>query len=209
MGWQSGKVFKEIKVKKILFISPHCDDSELGAGATISKMIHDGHEVHYLGLSICGNSFLEKECRSACQVLGVENIDIRNFTVRRFDTERQAILDLFVEIKKSLHPDIIFIPSLTDHHQDHYVVSKEALRAFKCTILGYQLPWNINHHVKNYFIHVSVDHLEKKVEALSKYSSQSNRAYMEPDYIWAASTVDGIIAGSKFAEAFEAIRIIW
>ena len=42
--------------KKILVISPHTDDGELGCGGSIAKFIEEGDEVDYVALSCCEKS---------------------------------------------------------------------------------------------------------------------------------------------------------
>ena len=42
--------------KKILVISPHTDDGELGCGGSIAKFIEEGDKVDYVALSCCEKS---------------------------------------------------------------------------------------------------------------------------------------------------------
>ena len=39
--------------KRILILSPHTDDAELGCGATISKFISENHSIYWLVFSDC------------------------------------------------------------------------------------------------------------------------------------------------------------
>ncbi|MGB8891286.1 MAG: PIG-L family deacetylase, partial [Methanoregula sp.] len=41
---------------KVLVISPHTDDGELGCGGSIAKFIEEGYEVTYVALSCCEKS---------------------------------------------------------------------------------------------------------------------------------------------------------
>ena len=45
--------------KKILVLSPHTDDGELGAGGYIYQSIKNGAEVFYVAFSDCKKSLLE------------------------------------------------------------------------------------------------------------------------------------------------------
>ena len=42
--------------KRILILSPHSDDAELGCGGTISKLVADGHEILWLCFSTAEES---------------------------------------------------------------------------------------------------------------------------------------------------------
>ena len=128
-------------VNKILVLAPHTDDGEFGCGASISRFVKEGKEVHYAAFSIAEDSvpdpfprdILETEVKEATEVLGIksEHLHIGYFKVRNFDKIRQALLEVMVELNKELNPDLIFMPSLNDIHQDHATVAAEGLRAFK------------------------------------------------------------------------------
>ena len=42
--------------ERILVISPHTDDGELGCGGSIAKFVDEGKEVFYAALSTCEKS---------------------------------------------------------------------------------------------------------------------------------------------------------
>ena len=68
-----------------------------------------------------------------------------------------------IDLKNKIEPDIIFMPSLTDIHQDHTCVAQEGLRAFKTkTIFSYELPWNNLNFQTSGFIKVSEKNINKK-----------------------------------------------
>lgn len=203
----------------VLVLAPHTDDGELGCGATIAKYCLQGDKVYYVAFSICSRSLepgvppdtLAKEVDRATKVLGIlkENLILYDYDVRRFKEFRQEILEEMVKLKSSIHPDIVFVPSPTDIHQDHQVISEEALRAFKdCSILGYEMPWNNVTFNTRSFIKVDELHIEKKIQSLYEYKSQSHRTYLNDDFIRSLALVRGVQIGVKYAEAFEVIRWI-
>lgn len=202
---------------KILVLAPHTDDGELGCGGSISRLISLNKEVLYVAFSICTRSLpthlapdtLAKEVRNATTILGIkqENLILYDFDVRRFKEFRQDILEEMVKIKIKFDPDLIFVPSPTDIHQDHQVISEEGLRAFKnASILGYELPWNNISFNTRCFIKLSEEDIRKKVEALTAYQSQSHRTYLNEEFIRGLAITRGVQINVKFAEAFEMIR---
>ncbi|MFZ9387408.1 MAG: PIG-L deacetylase family protein [Chitinophagaceae bacterium] len=204
---------------KILVLAPHTDDGELGAGATIAKYLAEGRVVHYAAFSLCRKSLpdglpgdtLEKECREATHILGIpsDQLHFFDFHVREFDIQRQAILEDLVKLNKTLNPELIFIPSASDKHQDHQVIHTEALRAFKqATVLGYELPWNHESFRSTYFIKLSAGEIEKKIAAINAYKSQAHRNYMQEDFIRSLARVRGVQCGAEYAEAFEVYKMI-
>jgi LmbE family N-acetylglucosaminyl deacetylase len=204
---------------RILILAPHTDDGEFGCGASIAKFVEEGHEVHYVAFSAAEKSvpagfpqgILRTEVTEATAVLGIQpqNLVVLHFGVRRFPQHRQEILDVMVRLARDLQPDIVYLPSTSDTHQDHQTVSEEGFRAFKRTsIFGYELPWNNLTFTTSAFVSVGDEQIEKKIQALACYKSQADRSYATPEFVRALASVRGVQIGEKYAEAFEAIRVI-
>ncbi len=205
--------------KNVLVLAPHTDDGELGCGGTIAKFVAEGATVHYVAFSACEQSVLPQfpsdilitEVKAATQVLGIkpENLTLLKYDVRTFNYERQPILDDILKIKAKVQPDLVFIPSLNDIHQDHATIAIEALRAFKfSTVLSYELPWNNINFTTNCFSSLEEIYVEKKIEALKKYESQAHRAYANGEFIKGLARTRGVQINLPFAEAFEVVRWI-
>jgi LmbE family N-acetylglucosaminyl deacetylase len=209
----------EKKIKKILILAPHTDDGEFGCGGTINKLIEEGHDVYYVAFSPCKQSVRSKfppdilitEVKAAVKVLGVkeENLKLLDYDVRTFNYRRQEILDDIIRLRSEIQPDMVFIPALTDMHQDHKTVAEEALRAFKfTTILSYEMPWNNISFQTSCFFKLSPANLNAKINALKKYESQAHRPYANENFIKSLATVRGVQINAEFAETFEVIRWI-
>ncbi|MCE1199806.1 MAG: PIG-L family deacetylase, partial [Marinilabiliales bacterium] len=139
--------------KRILILAPHTDDGEFGCGATIAKLVEEGNAIYYVAFSSCEKSLppdlrpdtLKIELLKATKTLGIpsSNVITYDYPVRDFPMFRQAILENMVQLSKDINPDLVFMPSIQDIHQDHHTIASEAMRAFKKTsLLGYELPWN-------------------------------------------------------------------
>jgi LmbE family N-acetylglucosaminyl deacetylase len=205
--------------KKILVLAPHTDDGELGCGGSLAKFCGEGKQVYYAAFSLCSKSLppglpadtLAKECKQATSLLGIkpENIFLFDYEVRNFPAKRQDILEELVKLNKTLGPDLVFIPSGSDIHQDHGVIHAEGLRAFKnSSVLGYELPWNQTEFNTTYFSILSPKEVVAKITALKAYASQSHRNYMQEDFIASLAKVRGVQANTEFAEAFEVYKLI-
>jgi N-acetylglucosamine malate deacetylase 1 len=205
--------------KRILVLAPHTDDGEFGCGGTIAKLVAEKAEVFYAAFSVCELSvpshlpknILETEVKNATGVLGIKskNLKIFRYGVRNFESYRQQILDDLVCLRNEIEPDLILMPSPHDIHQDHCTIGLEGVRAFKhISILGYELPWNNLTFNTQSFVFLEEEHLNKKIEALKCYQSQSNRVYASESFIRSLAITRGTQIGAKYAEAFEAIRWI-
>lgn len=209
----------QFKDKKVIILAPHTDDGELGCGATIAKILEEGAEVHYVALSTAEESVpagfpknrLELEVREATKKLGIpeENLFVLHHEVRKLNFVRQEILESLIAIRNKVKPDMVFLPSSKDIHQDHITVTQEGIRAFKfSTILGYELIWNNLSFSTDCFIRVTKKQVDKKIEALACYETQHGKNYMDPEFIRSLAKIRGTQIGSDFAEAFELIRWI-
>ena len=207
------------KSKKILILAPHTDDAEFGCGATIAKLVENGNEVYCAAFSACEQSVLKDfpsdilitEVKAASAKLGVkkENLILFNFEVRTFNYRRQEILDEIINLKNSIKPDIVFIPSINDLHQDHATIANEAFRAFKfSSILSYELPWNNISFSTSCFMVIEEKHLALKVAALKEYKSQAHRPYANEEFIRSLAKVRGVQINTMHAECFEVLRWI-
>jgi LmbE family N-acetylglucosaminyl deacetylase len=206
--------------KSILILSPHTDDAELGCGGTIKLLLEQGNEVHIAAFSACRHSVLAgfpedvlvQEIKASTQELGVpaENLHLFDYDVRTFNFHRQEILDDILNLRHKIKPDVVFVPSVNDIHQDHYTIAQEAVRAFKfSTLLCYELPWNNFEFKTTLFYSLEQKHIEAKMRALACYKSQAHRPYMQPDFIQSLARVRGVQVGLPFAEVFEVVRMIY
>lgn len=152
---------------------------------------------------------LRGEIREATAALGVPEEDclVLNFEVRRFPEFRQQVLDEMIRLGREFSPDLVFLPSTNDTHQDHLTIAQEGFRAFKrCTMLGYEVPWNNLDFRTSCFVSLDQAELDKKIFAIGKYKSQQGRMYSDPEFIRAMAMMRGVQMGGGFAEAFEVVR---
>ena len=202
---------------RVLVLSPHTDDGEFGCGGTIAKFIKEGKEVHYVAFSIAEDSVpdpfpkdtLRTEVKRATAILGITNLEIYRYEVRRLAEHRQLILEDLVILNKEIHPDIVLMPSLNDIHQDHATVAAEGLRAFKKkTILCYELPWNNLNFTNSCFVRFGEEELTKKINAMACYKSQAHKGYASPEFIRSLAVTRGTQIGGGLAEVFEVLRLV-
>ena len=202
--------------EKILVLAPHTDDGELGCGASISKYIAAGKRVKYIAFSTCSQSLpahlpqdtLATECRAATKALGINDVVLFDFEVRRLLFHRQEILEELIRINRDWQPDLVLLPAKDDVHQDHQVIHAEGMRAFKnANLFGYELPWNNFGFAPVYFENVTEEQLLSKQKALSHYTSQAGKKYMDDNFIRSLAVVRGVQSNNGLAEAFEVYRL--
>ena len=207
--------------KRVLALSPHTDDIELGCGGTIARWIDEGATVFTAAFSTAETSLppgskqmrLKDECDLALDELGVphDNRWVFDFPVRHFGDHRQDVLERMVRLAREVEPEVVLVPSGADLHQDHAVIHAESLRAFRhLTMLGYEAPWNNITFPAEAFVVLDEVHLRRKWAALSRYESQLElaRPYFTYAFIEGLATVRGVQVKARYAEAYEVIRVL-
>ena len=114
-----------------------------------------------------------------------------------------------IGLRDEMEPDVVFLPSAHDIHQDHAQVHAEGLRAFKrTTILGYEIPWNNFDFSYQWYVALGARHVERKVEALEKYASQQHRRYANAEYVRNLARMHGVNVNREYAEVFQVYRVV-
>jgi N-acetylglucosamine malate deacetylase 1 len=207
-----------MRSNNVLVIAPHTDDGEWGAGGTLAKLKEDGKDIFYAAFSSCANSLpdglapdtLVNECKAATSVLGIDELFIFDYEVRRFSYFRQEILEDMVKLKNKINPYLVLLPCSSDFHQDHSTIYNEGIRAFKgANLLGYELVWNTITMHTSFFSLLDEHHLQQKINAIMCYRSQESRNYHNEQFIRSLATTRGVQVNAKYAEAFELIRWIY
>jgi len=204
---------------KVLVLAPHTDDGELGCGGTIARLIEEENDVYYVAFSICEESVpegfpkdaLEKEVKKATYSLGIkpENLFLFKYPVRKFNSFRQDILEDIVKLRTKIKPDIIFMPCSNALHQDHKTIYEEGMRAFKhFTCYGYDLPWDTVKFTTTAFFILEEKQVQKKCRAMDFYETQKFRTYVDDQFLKGLARVRGAQIATKYAEAFEVLRLI-
>lgn len=209
--------------KKVLVLSPHTDDAELGAGGFIYKLLNQGAEIFWIVFSIAEDSLpkelpsdtLKIEFKNVLKAYNImsKNSLILNYPVRKLINYRQEILELLVNTKNQFNPDLVIGPSLNDFHQDHQTVANEMIRAFKSSssILLYELPWNHINFNSTFFVSLTEQEMKMKLKILEEYKSQINlkRKYFMNDFVKSLAIAKGCQINANYAEAFEVVRLIY
>ena len=206
---------------RILLLSPHTDDIELGAGGTVVKLIEEkNNDICWAVFSTCEDAVpeglppdtLEREFLNVASKLRIRNHRIFRFPTKQFPERRQEILNELDRIKQEFKPDLVILPSLNDFHQDHKAIAEETVRAFKrdTSIIGYELPWNNLVFSPQLIVRLTEKQMERKWELLSTYKSQFTlaRNYFSKEFIFGWARMRGAQCNSEYAEAFEVIRWI-
>lgn len=202
--------------QKILFLGAHPDDIEIGCGALLAHISRETL-AEVLCVTISDNrknpklQNLVDEQYKSMEILGIgeEKIIVKDFETRNFPRDRQEILEFLYELSGSFNPDIVFAHSSADIHQDHGVVTTEALRAFRGTsVLGFDVLRSSYGFFPNFIVEVTEEDVELKVKALAAYETYCPVYYFDPSIIRSTLVRHGALAERPYAEGFDILRIV-
>ncbi len=200
--------------KKVCFIGAHPDDIELGCGALIAR-IADKAEVRCITFSDNRKNpaltHLIPEHYASMETLGVpkDHVELLDFETRRFQERRQDILEAMIGIMRKEDPDIVFVHTKSDVHQDHQVLTQEALRAFRGrTVLGFDVIRSSYGFFPEFLVEVDEEDVEKKLTALAQYKTYEGKYYFSPEVTKATLIRNGAICERHYAEGFDILRIV-
>src|SRR5512141_2126649 len=200
--------------KRVLFLGAHPDDIELGCGALIHH-IAPISEIRCVTLSDNQQnpllSTVVAEAYKSMDVLGVpkDRVIFGPFTTRVFPQARQEILEFFLKLRNEYKPDIIFVHSKQDVHQDHLTMTDEALRAFRgITVLGFDVVRSSYGFFPHFLVEVSEEDVNKKIEALSCYETYRDKYYFNSELTRSIMLRHGALAELPYAEGFDILRIV-
>ena len=200
--------------KNVLLLGAHPDDIELGCGALLHHMVK---QTEVLCVTLSDNQKnpdlqnVKNEHHESMAVLGVprEKIVLGPFTTRIFHDSRQDILEYFLKLRRDFKPDLIFVHSRQDVHQDHNTMTDEALRAFRgITVLGFDVVRSSYGFFPHFLVEVSEEDVNKKIEALSCYETYRDRYYFNKELTRSIMVRHGALAECPFAEGFDILRIV-
>lgn len=214
-----------------LVVVAHPDDEVLGAGATIHKLIQNGHNVAVaIMVSQAAarkdlSDTLSDDEREALSIIGVEKTYHASFPNIKMNTVPHLELVQFIEkCIEDWNAEAIIThhPSDTnnDHVQTSYAVQaacrlfqrRENMPALK-ELLYMEVPssteWSFdtsaNRFSPNYFVEIGKGGVEIKIKALSAYKGVM-RPYPHPrsnEALEGLAAYRGVQAGCNYAEAFE------
>jgi LmbE family N-acetylglucosaminyl deacetylase len=200
--------------KNILFLGAHPDDIELGCGALIH---HIAGISNVLCVTMSDNqqnpelANVVEEQRRSMAILGVKAAQIKYgpFVTRVFPGARQEILQYMLKLRQELSPDVIFVHSSHDVHQDHLTMTEEALRAFRgITVLGFDVVRSSYGFFPHFLVEVDESDVDAKVRALAEYKTYRSKYYFNSELTKSIMIRHGALAELPFAEGFDILRIV-
>jgi LmbE family N-acetylglucosaminyl deacetylase len=195
--------------ERVLAVGAHPDDVELGVAATLLAHRARGDEVTVLTLSR-GATGGAQEVRAEEAQHAARLLDAALLLADLEDTripEGNPTIALIEQAVAEHRPDIVYVHSRHDHHQDHRNVNAATMIAARGVgrVYGFRSPSATIDYRPTRF--VPADGLmDRKLAVLAAYASQSGRDYLDEELIRAEARHWGASAAARYAEPLEVIR---
>ncbi len=213
----------------VLAVGTHPDDIELGAGATIARLVKQGKRVALLDLTSGeptphGTPELRREeTAKSNAIMGVaqrRNLGLPNRWLRDTEEGRIAVAEVYRELK----PSVLLLPYWEDAHPDHEAGSRMAQAArfiakytktdmkgepFYVPRVFFYFCIHLRKQIPHSFIMDVSDTLEAKMSAVAAYHSQffaggRERGDALMERLRAQAGFYGGLIGVRYGEPFHA-----
>ncbi|MFO1419225.1 MAG: PIG-L family deacetylase [Methylotetracoccus sp.] len=199
------------RVGTILLLGAHCDDIEIGCGATVLHLVKQYPKARYYWVVLASNPVRAAEARRSAALFLSDAVEpvvrIESFRNGYFPYVGADIKDFFEAVKKDVAPDLIFTHAGNDLHQDHRVTSELTWNTFRDHfILEYEIPkYDGGLGSPNLFVPADDQRTQLKIDYLHQcFASEANKQWFTPETFLGLMRLRGIECASTtgFAEAF-------
>ncbi len=202
---------------RVLCLSPHPDDVELGMLGSILKFKDTVFDVLCLTVGTAtdptSNESRNEEMKALWNNANTQNVNISFSGVNFLHDRREDEWLTFIEktYLANHEYDCIFLPPFDDSHYEHRFVAgfgSALTRAKPISLIQYRTVATLNSWVPNLFIDIE-DTYDQKVELLKEFNSQSDSSYFSEDVIRAFHiNFHFYKKGLKFTEQFHALNLL-
>ena len=202
---------------QILCVGAHCDDIEIGCGATLLALQrqYKSCRIHWLILS--ANAARRAEALRAMKafvtVANRGSCEIGSLRDGHLPAHYSAVKEQLESVRSKISADIIFTTHQTDRHQDHRVVGEATWQTFRDhLILEYEIAkYDGGLTPPGCYVPVTRAMAERKTRLLMRlYPTQRIKDWFTDDAFMSLLRIRGIECRSPsgFAEAFHGSKMV-
>lgn len=198
-------------LRRVLCIGAHCDDVEIGCGATLLAIARSRPDIELTIAVFTSEDERAAESTKALQeLLGTSvrwQLQFGTFRNSYFPAQWSDVKQHMEAIRQQSKPDLIFTHCRDDLHQDHRTLAELTWNAFRDHwVLEYEIPkYDGDLGRPNIFVPLDAELVERKIETLLRcFPSQAAKGWFTADTFRGLMRLRGIECQSPggFAEAF-------
>lgn len=203
-------------VRRVLCIGAHCDDVEIGCGATLLAIARSRPDIEVDIVVFTSEDQRASESQQALdELLGTSlrwSLRFGSFRNSYFPAQWSAIKEYMETVRQQSQPDLILTHCRDDLHQDHRTLGELTWNAFRDHwVLEYEIPkFDGDLGRPNVFVPLDLELVERKIDVLLRcFPSQAGKAWFTGDTFRGLMRLRGIECQSPggFAEAFTSRKL--
>lgn len=204
------------RAPRVLLIGAHCDDIEIGCGATLQVLVSRFPALELRWTVFSAPVERAEETKRAAELLlpaGTKiQFDLHAFRESYFPYVGAEVKDCMQAIAVRFSPDLVLTHFAGDKHQDHRLLSELTANAFRDhLIFEYEIvKYDADLAQPNVFVPVSREQMDRKVAALmGVFSSQTTKYWFTEETFTSLMRLRGIESRSPsgYAEAFHCRKL--
>ena len=216
-GFAKLNLSSAVSGNRVLVLGAHCDDIEIGCGATLVDLAKRSPELQFHSIIFCSDPVRERESRQGLSTLLGEQVNLTmdfgglrdGFLPYRAEEAKQFLIDK----TRGLSPSLIFTHSHNDLHQDHRFISQITRQVLRDgLVLEMEIPkYDGDLGRPNVYFPVTRHAVQHKISILMNcYPSQLKKQWFTEETFEAMLRLRGLEckAETGMAEAFYASKII-
>ncbi len=201
---------------EILCLGAHCDDIEIGCGATLMRLA-DERPVAVSWVILSSTSARAAEARRSAALFlrraRARYLQLEGFRDGFLPAQWKEVKECFEGLKRLRRPDLIFTHERDDRHQDHRIVCELTWNTFRDhLILEYEVPkYDGGIGQPNLYVPVTAAVAERKSRyLLSAYRSQRAKPWFAAETFRGLMRLRGVESNAEqgCAEAFHARKAV-
>ncbi len=193
----------------ILCLGAHCDDIEIGCGATLAGLLQGYPDASVDWVVCCGDEVRRKESEAAARLIGGDRIRLHflDFRDGHLPWSGGEVKDALRDACSSMQPDIVFTHCAGDLHQDHRLINELTWNLFRNhLVLEYEIPkYDGDLGRPNVYVPLAADDVDAKIRMLmTAFATQAGKHWFTDETFRGLLRLRGIEAGRSvhYAEAF-------
>lgn len=194
---------------RVLLVGAHCDDIEIGAGATVSKLAQERPDTLFSAVVLTSVPERAAESRACLTALvGPCPIDVtvHDLPDTRLPSHFDEVKDILAGLSREPW-DLIITHHRFDAHQDHRLVGELAPTAFRDHLLwSFEIPkWDgdLGASRPNLYVPLTRADIDAKWQVLDEhYPSQRGKDWWDPETFSALARLRGMECRAPYAEGF-------
>ena len=199
----------------VLFLGAHCDDVELGCGATLRRIVrlHPQVDVRIVVMTSTEERAAEAKAAAAAFAGDADAVTVLAHRDGHLPWAGSEAKDALAAAAGRFSPDLVFTHDRRDLHQDHRFVGELAWQLFRgAAIVEYEIPkWDGDLGRPNLYLPADVEDVEHKLRELPRvFPSQAVKPWFDEELLRGLMRIRGMECGSpsRYAEAFHASKLV-